>query len=482
MTPVRAARRHTAAQAVIAQAKTWSPDDRLADIEIDAKGYHGEISAAVVAAELSMTTDQVTQLTLTVEDPGFEMVKAGVFEKRSKVTYGGRPKPPKPGDVDYVTAVGDARSAAATGTKPRLPLAKPLVLELGTVSLGPGDTGRGGVVAEYRPKSIQKLRRTHDVVAVNGVDPSEVVFLMCLKAGAEVKVKRAAKRLQVYTSKGESHWHAIKRWAEELGYLVFECAGTIYFGPPTWLVEHLPRLRVGWANELADRTDGLIAMPECSRSENAKPPVTVSFQAVPTLGERIRPGMALDLSGIPTFKGRYLVLSVTGNLGAVDPWQIEAATPIDPEPAPSDDKRSATAAQVTAAMAYFRALALAQAAALAAAGGSGGAPGGPYPGHLRGGALVGIALAGVPMSWLGPLMRRAMQESSGNPHAINNWDSNAAAGHPSMGLMQTIRSTFEAHKLPGHNDIWNPVDNMCAAIRYIIGRYGSVVNLPSGGY
>ncbi|VFB01842.1 Phage-related protein [Nocardia cyriacigeorgica] len=69
-------------------------------------------------------------------------------------------------------------------------------------------------------------------------------------------------------------------------------------------------------------------------------------------------------------------------------------------------------------------------------------------------------------------------ESSGNPHAINLWDSNAAAGIPSKGLMQTIDPTFNAYSLPGHRDIWNPVDNIIAGVRYSIDRYGSVSNVP----
>ncbi len=69
-------------------------------------------------------------------------------------------------------------------------------------------------------------------------------------------------------------------------------------------------------------------------------------------------------------------------------------------------------------------------------------------------------------------------ESSGNPQAINNWDSNAKAGHPSKGLMQTIDSTFESNKLPGHDDIYNPVDNIIAGTRYALGRYGSISNVP----
>ncbi|RJO79860.1 DUF4226 domain-containing protein [Nocardia panacis] len=79
-------------------------------------------------------------------------------------------------------------------------------------------------------------------------------------------------------------------------------------------------------------------------------------------------------------------------------------------------------------------------------------------------------------------------ESGGNPHAINLWDSNAAAGIPSKGLMQTIDPTFNAYSLPGHRDIWNPVDNIVAGVRYAIDRYGSVGNVPgianlrSGGH
>ncbi|WP_433800663.1 transglycosylase SLT domain-containing protein [Actinomycetospora sp. CA-084318] len=69
-------------------------------------------------------------------------------------------------------------------------------------------------------------------------------------------------------------------------------------------------------------------------------------------------------------------------------------------------------------------------------------------------------------------------ESGGDPDAVNNWDSNADKGTPSKGLMQTIGPTFEANKLPGHDDITDPVDNIIAAVRYAIRRYGSVSQVP----
>lgn len=69
-------------------------------------------------------------------------------------------------------------------------------------------------------------------------------------------------------------------------------------------------------------------------------------------------------------------------------------------------------------------------------------------------------------------------ESAGNPYAENRWDSNWVAGHPSKGLMQTIDSTFNSYKAPGHDDIWNPVDNIIAGVRYSIDRYGSLASVP----
>ncbi|WP_100488553.1 phage tail tape measure protein [Sporolactobacillus pectinivorans] len=89
-----------------------------------------------------------------------------------------------------------------------------------------------------------------------------------------------------------------------------------------------------------------------------------------------------------------------------------------------------------------------------------------------------LKLSGAPASWTSALETIAMKESGGNPRAVNGWDSNAKAGHPSMGLMQTIQSTFNAYAQKGHTDILNPVDNIIAAIGYIKARYGTAFNVP----
>ena len=90
-----------------------------------------------------------------------------------------------------------------------------------------------------------------------------------------------------------------------------------------------------------------------------------------------------------------------------------------------------------------------------------------------------MALTGVPASWLGDLEVIAANESGLNPNAINLSDSNAAAGDPSRGLMQTIMTTFEAYHEPGTSgNIYDPVANIAAAINYIKAVYGSIGNVP----
>ena len=71
------------------------------------------------------------------------------------------------------------------------------------------------------------------------------------------------------------------------------------------------------------------------------------------------------------------------------------------------------------------------------------------------------------------ILATIQRESGGDPNVQNNWDSNARAGTPSIGLMQTIGPTFNAYKHPGHNNIRNGYDNLLAAINYIKHRYGT---------
>ncbi|MEU3143930.1 transglycosylase SLT domain-containing protein [Streptomyces sp. NPDC006999] len=103
-----------------------------------------------------------------------------------------------------------------------------------------------------------------------------------------------------------------------------------------------------------------------------------------------------------------------------------------------------------------------------------------YPDNLDGWireSLSVMAQHGVPGSY-DSIHRNILRESSGNPQAINLWDSNAMAGTPSKGLLQVIDPTFQAYHVPGTAfDPFDPVANIAATCNYAADRYGSIDNV-----
>ncbi|MEU6141496.1 transglycosylase SLT domain-containing protein [Streptomyces sp. NPDC047081] len=92
-------------------------------------------------------------------------------------------------------------------------------------------------------------------------------------------------------------------------------------------------------------------------------------------------------------------------------------------------------------------------------------------------SLQVMAQHGIPGTYNG-IYRNVIRESSGNPYAINNWDSNALAGTPSKGLLQVIDPTFAAYHVSGTSyDPYDPVANITAACNYAAQRYGSIDNV-----
>lgn len=95
-----------------------------------------------------------------------------------------------------------------------------------------------------------------------------------------------------------------------------------------------------------------------------------------------------------------------------------------------------------------------------------------------------LAEKGHSQALVGSVLRRMQQESTGDPNAINDWDSNALAGWPTKGLMQMRDDTFLANADPGYTNIWDPEDNLRSSLNYAMNEYGSISAAydRAGGY
>lgn len=104
----------------------------------------------------------------------------------------------------------------------------------------------------------------------------------------------------------------------------------------------------------------------------------------------------------------------------------------------------------------------------------GGGGGGAGVQRWRGLGELALRMTGQNPGLVDLLLMQMNSESGGDPGSANLWDSNAAKGTPSIGLMQVIGPTFDAYKMPGFGNIAAPLDNILASIRYTLARYGSL--------
>jgi SLT domain-containing protein len=93
-------------------------------------------------------------------------------------------------------------------------------------------------------------------------------------------------------------------------------------------------------------------------------------------------------------------------------------------------------------------------------------------------AKTAMGMLHMPASALGTVLHRIGVESGGNPGIVNDWDSNAKMGTPSVGLMQVIGPTFKrwagpfAKKGPfKFGTSIDPLANIYAGLNYATHRY-----------
>ena len=120
------------------------------------------------------------------------------------------------------------------------------------------------------------------------------------------------------------------------------------------------------------------------------------------------------------------------------------------------------------------------------AGGSQGSPSGSGVQRWAGQVKQALAANGLSTSqdMIDRVLRQISSESSGNEKAVqgNIGDINNITGDLAKGLMQTISSTFNANKFPGHGDIFNGYDNLLAALNYAKKNYGPSLSFLGNGH
>lgn len=280
----------------------------LSAVKFRGKSLAANVVDAVVDASVEYGIDQVTELDLTIADPGLRLQASGLFVEGTSVDYA---------DLNLTVAAVEVSGGAA---------------------------GTGQLVIACRPRVVAKLRKRTGPLVMRRVSPSTFVDRETRAVGYRAVVQPSASRRQVardVKAKGEdvptgdeppSSWSTFRRLAEELGYLCYEVAGVIYFGSPRWLIGQLPDLNVAvlpghFGVQLlripsARRANGVVTMED----------VIIERAWLSTA----RPGHRLDVAGFPGFDGKYLITGSSYDLGGAGPVTMSAATATRIEPKPPE--------------------------------------------------------------------------------------------------------------------------------------------------
>lgn len=210
------------------------------------------------------------------------------------------------------------------------------LFEISRVAIGPGEASSPKISLECRSKASQMMKRDKEPEAYGGISATDYARIVAGRFGLAFVGQNTEKKKVIAKSSSEnadeSVWTVLQRSAQEANFVVFEVNNTLYFGSEEWLLGKWGNidLKYGFG---ASREDpfSLYQIPACGRSDDDVN--AASFKAVVERsgGESLRPGMTINLQGITSFSGQYLVTNVEYEIGNRNPVSVSGRTPKKPK-------------------------------------------------------------------------------------------------------------------------------------------------------
>ena len=305
-----------------------------------------EINKNILSLDVNFSMNEASQISFEVLDPGMRMGKANFFVIGRDVLYKSKSVSP---------------DMAANGTG-GLFVYVTLVYEIASVECSQRDSNSAIWKIEARPKGIQQMKRDRKASQIQGAN-QDFITNAAKKYKMEAVVENTTKSKSISTSNGnkqaENLWNVMQGLANTANYALFESDGVIYFGSQKWFlgkwgtnksggkvkldknlkpivnkqtkkIEKTPIVRYipfNYPNHKDEKHFFLMQMPNVRKSDNDPFEVQGSMIVDRKNGMRLRPGMTIKLSGLPTMSGLYVITDVTFKEESTEPVNVSFRTP-----------------------------------------------------------------------------------------------------------------------------------------------------------
>ena len=262
-----------------------------------------KINEAVTKLEFSWTLDLVSEMSFEVVDKDFFIWNRNSFLIRRDAVY---------------RLQGSSRND---------------IFEMSNISIRQ-DQGNAPVISvKARKKSLQLMKRDKNPEAYGGSTATDFAASVAQRFGLDFVGEPTSKSKVIAKSSGSSSddsvYDVLKRSAGEANFIVFESDNTLYFASEQWLLGRWANVSITWPNFAPDPFY-TFGMPECGKSDDD--PYGASFKVLVNRqnGKLLRPGMTVNLRGINSFDGQYLISEVSFEDGTNSPVSISCRTPVKP--------------------------------------------------------------------------------------------------------------------------------------------------------
>lgn len=290
-------------------------------------GQMADIAENITSMRLSLTMDQASELSFSVVDPNFVFASNNYFQIRRDVFY------------------------------------RELIFEIARVEVAKSES----VHPEYRltcyNKNVQMMKRDKKPEAYRGISASDYARTVAKRFNMNSVVQETPKKQSIVKGRSsksdENVWDVLQRSAADAEFVCFEIDNCLFFCSQTFLLgkwgdpnyQYMGNFFVpfGWPDNDDKAFPGsaqkyiLLDMPTFVRSENDPMDAEGTLSVERINGVQLRPGMTINITGIPDFENGYLVTEVSFDEGVPDPVQVSFRTPKKP----SAGQKGKTAAENT---------------------------------------------------------------------------------------------------------------------------------------